>query len=297
MRPTPIHLQFATRKSDVKTLRPFIEQAENTHSYIAERLFNLQTNIVITDKNPDYLIIINNPNYEILHPREKTIGIVTEPSWSPNFTSEYFQKRCSVVISHFFAPTDNAIYGHSLCLPWVTTKDVSVIPEKSKKLSIILSPLKPRIERSKANYLFRHNLIKLILDSDIDCDIYGDWAGTDSRLKGFVENKIDALLPYEFSVAIENTCEAGYSTEKLIDCFLAQTQPVYMGDPFAQLHYGDNAIIPIDRDNPLEVLQKINNKEIKYNYDAVLKAKNKYLSSYNLFKRVLEVIDDLESSK
>ncbi|MCF6224866.1 MAG: glycosyltransferase family 10 [Xanthomonadales bacterium] len=293
-----IRLQFITRKSNAKNSRPFIEQAENPNDYIAERFLISQRNILLTDKNPDYLIILNNPNYEISHPRERTIGIVTEPSWSSNFVPDYLYKKCVYVISHFAAPANNAIFCHSLCLPWVTKKEVSKIPEKSKKLSIIVSPLNPNKEIPKSNYLFRHSLIKSILDSDLDCDIYGDWSGadTDTRIKGYIEHKIDALLPYEFSIAIENTCELGYSTEKLIDCFLAETQPVYLGDPVAQLHYGDHSLIPLDTKNPMKVLQDIINNKIKYNHTAVVAAKNKYLDSFNLLDKILTTINYLEQT-
>lgn len=291
----PIRLQFATRKSDVVTLRPFIEQAGNANKYMMERFFISQKNIVLTEENPDYLIILNHLNYDISHPREQTIGVVTEPSWSPNFLPGYLNRKCAVVISHVVEPFGNGVFGHSLCPPWVTREAVSVIPEKRKKLSIIVSPHKPNEQSS--NYSFRHDLIQAILDSDLDCDIYGKWAGTDSRLKGFVEDKVDALLPYEFSVAIENTCEPGYSTEKLIDCFLTETQPVYLGDPLAQLHYGDNCLIPLNTKNPLELLQKIVNEDIEYNHEAVVVAKEKYLSSFNLLSRVLEVISELESKR
>ena len=58
----------------------------------------------------------------------------------------------------------------------------------------------------------------LTLRPVLSCTHYlGD---VNSRLRGEVADKTEALLPYEFSVAIENIGESGYLTEKLLDCFL-----------------------------------------------------------------------------
>jgi hypothetical protein len=44
-----------------------------------------------------------------------------------------------------------------------------------------------------------------------------------------VESKIDALKDYRFSVAMENSCVDTYFTEKILDCFLTGTIPIYWG--------------------------------------------------------------------
>lgn len=46
-----------------------------------------------------------------------------------------------------------------------------------------------------------------------------------------VAGKNEALDAYRFSVAIENSRSPGYFTEKILDCFLTRTAPVYWGDP------------------------------------------------------------------
>jgi hypothetical protein len=45
-----------------------------------------------------------------------------------------------------------------------------------------------------------------------------------------IPSKIDALREYMFSVAIENvSCDDNYFSEKIIDCFLTGTVPIYHG--------------------------------------------------------------------
>lgn len=51
-----------------------------------------------------------------------------------------------------------------------------------------------------------------------------------------VANKADTLVQYMFSFAIENSQVEGYFTEKLIDCFLTGTIPIYWG-PASVIYY------------------------------------------------------------
>jgi len=49
---------------------------------------------------------------------------------------------------------------------------------------------------------------------------------------GKVKEKKDVLSSYLFSICIENTSLAGYTTEKIIDAMVAGSIPLYLGDPF-----------------------------------------------------------------
>src|SRR6185312_6089937 len=40
------------------------------------------------------------------------------------------------------------------------------------------------------------------------------------------------LSPYKFTIAFENDIFPGYQTEKLYDAMMADTIPIYCGDPF-----------------------------------------------------------------
>jgi hypothetical protein len=72
-------------------------------------------------------------------------------------------------------------------------------------------------------YVFRREVAKRLQErGGIDC--YG---------KGVrpVSSKSDALAPYRFSVCMENVCEDYYFTEKIVDCILMNTIPIYWGCP------------------------------------------------------------------
>ncbi|MEH6587182.1 MAG: glycosyltransferase family 10 [Halioglobus sp.] len=284
-----LKLRFATWRSKDSGVRPFIEQCDDQNAYIAQRFDLAKYNVVLTEKDPDFLIILNHLYHDIPHPKSHTIGVITEPGWSNNHKPGWLNKYCDTVLSHTGHGLANAIVSHSLCVPWITVHQANEIPQKTKKLSLIASSLNSDV--SGTNYQFRHDLVKMILDSDLQCDIYGDWPGNDPRLKGELADKADALLPYEFSVAIENICEPGYATEKLLDCFLAETQPVYLGDPQAPDHYDQDAITILPKKQPLDVLRGVVDGKLCYDSDAVKRAKARYLNDHNLLAQLTDLIN------
>ena len=70
----------------------------------------------------------------------------------------------------------------------------------------------------------RHDTASWINETGADVDLLG-------RAYRPIEQKEDGLAPYQFSVVIENCSEPGYFTEKLNDCLLCNTVPVYWGAP------------------------------------------------------------------
>ena len=69
-----------------------------------------------------------------------------------------------------------------------------------------------------------------------------------------VQSKKDAL-DYMFHLAIENCREEGYFSEKLMDCFMAYSIPIYYGDPLIGQIFDSNGIIEFD---PATFLKQIN---------------------------------------
>lgn len=116
-------------------------------------------------------------------------------------------------------------------MSWVSTesfsKDNSI---KSKNISIIAS------NKNKApGHQLRHQLISILKDRNL-FDIYGT---------GYkpVEYKYEALKDYRFSVAIENCRLNHYFSEKLIDCFLVRSIPVYWGCPEVNKFFNPDGIL------------------------------------------------------
>ncbi len=139
-------------------------------------------------------------------------------------------------------------------------------------------------------YEIRLKLVEKILNSNLDIDIYGrgleKFFGSHKKIKGEVEHKINALKDYQFSIAIENTNENGYFTEKLGDCILTDTTPIYMGCPNIQDYFSNIHILNLD--NSLEQIEEILNKNL-----ILDQTENKKLFEfkYNFYNQIVQLIE------
>ncbi len=61
-----------------------------------------------------------------------------------------------------------------------------------------------------------------------------------------IKNKLEGLEDYCFSFAIENDIVPGYFSEKILDCFMTGTVPIYMGHEDIKNTFDDRGIIFYD---------------------------------------------------
>jgi len=69
-----------------------------------------------------------------------------------------------------------------------------------------------------------------------------------------VASKLEALEPYAFSIAMENTRHNYYFTEKIIDCFLTATIPIYWGCPEIGRFFDAKGILAFQTADELEAI-------------------------------------------
>lgn len=82
-------------------------------------------------------------------------------------------------------------------------------------------------------------------------------------LRGY-ENKLNWMQNYKFSITFENSSYPGYTTEKLMHAFIADTIPIYWGNPLAGLDFNPKAFINCHDFNSFdEVIELV--KEIDQN--------------------------------
>jgi len=55
--------------------------------------------------------------------------------------------------------------------------------------------------------------------------------------------KLEALRPYRFTIAFENKCLAGWTTEKMYDPLVVHSVPIFWGDPIASRWFNPAAFI------------------------------------------------------
>mgnify|MGYP001791930948 CR=1 FL=1 len=119
------------------------------------------------------------------------------------------------------------------------------IPEKTHTVSCIASGLK-----QLKGHKLRIGFISMLTRQMPQIDFFGK--GT-----RFLPDKLEGLLPYRFSIAIENTSEPHYFTEKINDCFLAYTVPVYYGCRNIGKYFPERSFISIDIGEPQKAIRKM----------------------------------------
>lgn len=70
--------------------------------------------------------------------------------------------------------------------------------------------------------------------------------------------KLSLMDKYKFTIAFENSSYPGYTTEKILDAFLANTIPIYWGNPLIHLDFNPNAFINChDFDSFEQVVERV----------------------------------------
>lgn len=127
----------------------------------------------------------------------------------------------------------------------------------------------------------RHEVVDKVVPSvKTEVDLFG--AGTGQRL----EMKSDALRDYMFSIEIENAPLPNYFTEKLLDCFVTGTVPIYWGAPNIDEFFNPEGII---RFSSLSELQSILSDLSEEQYEKMLPAVKE---NFDLAMKDYAYIDD-----
>jgi len=146
-------------------------------------------------------------------------------------------------------------YAVTNAAPWVQDRKVH---EKTKLVSMIASN-----KQMCEGHMKRLQFVEKFKDK---LDFYG---------RGFneIEYKEEALADYMFSVAIENNNE--YFSEKLLDCFLTGTIPIYHGTSSVGKWFNTDGMIILEDGFDIESLTEelYNDKmdAIKDNFERALK--------------------------
>ncbi len=85
-----------------------------------------------------------------------------------------------------------------------------------------------------------------------------------------VKDKIEFEKEHKFSIACDNGSHSGYTTEKIMQSFAAQTIPVYWGNPTVETDYNPKAFINCNEYSTIEEIIDII-REIDNNDDLYLK--------------------------
>ena len=107
-----------------------------------------------------------------------------------------------------------------------------------------------------------------------------------------IQSKLEGLKDYYYSITMENTKLPSYFTEKIIDCFLSGTIPIYYGCVNIEKYFNIKGILTFDtKDELIDIINKLtpefyqdNLEAIKENYDI---AQKMWLDNDRLFNKHL----------
>lgn len=259
-----------------------------------------------TDLNSDYdyvLSLDSSPENISLHAyRENIWKINQEP---PN---EFFKSahKAPEVFCRVFTTDPDLRGGRFInsqpAIPWFIDKSYDElkkcsIPKKNNDMSCITS-LKSGFIGHKKRLDFINRIKKSIpLDLISSFDYY--FRATPrlsfqqfkyNQLKlGFnkaVKNKLAALSPYRYSLIIENYEGPDYWSEKLADCFLTWTMPIYYGCTNINDYFPENSLVTINikkEDAVAKIREIVNSNLWQKNQSAINRARNLILEKYQFF--------------
>ena len=241
----------------------------------------------------DYVIVLNRvPEDTALQCRPENVwAIMQEP---PN---EHFKPmhRGSLSCKRVYT-TDVDLRGRQYvhshpALPWHVNRDYDYLtscslPTKERSLSWITSNIGV-FEGHRARLRFLETI-----RGQVSFDLFG---------RGFAEiqDKWDGLAPYRYSLVVENFRNAYYWSEKIADCFLAWTMPLYYGCTDITKYFPGEAVVRIDIDDPMVVerIRDVVSTDLsKRNLDAIAHARELVLRRHQLFPFVADQIKEYEQS-
>ncbi len=223
---------------------------------------------------------------------ENTLFITTEPP-SKRIFSPAFYAQFENIVSCNAADPHPRVTVSQLGLPWYVGRSTSKkefrlgyeqlselpYPNKSNSISVICSN-KAKTKGQEARLIFLEKAKREFGDKLIH---YG---------RGFtsIDDKMDAILPHRYSLALENCSTPHYWSEKLADAFLGWAHPIYYGCDNISEYFAPSALTSIDIEDPDAAFRKMEAKlALEVNESVLIEelsaCRDKILNQYNPFAR------------
>jgi len=259
----------------------------------------------------DYWVIYDslNKKEEVKCLPQNTIFFTGEPPSIKNYT-KYFLNQFHTVLSCRHDLKHKNIIKSQPALPWLVGIDFNFktkqwnnanaknwddfstnqLVKKTKLISIITSN-KTFTSGHKNRIAFLERISK---EFSGQIDIFG--AGYNN-----IKDKYEGLANYKYSLVIENSSYPDYWTEKLADCFLSETYPIYYGCPNVFDYFPKGSLTEIDINKIEETIKiiktVIESNEYEKSIELIKKSKDLVLNKYNFFALISNYIDKLDKGK
>jgi hypothetical protein len=242
----------------------------------------------------DYLVILDYPKNDFtvnVNP-ENILHICLEPANEISKYRQYANKNIAIIYNQI--QNSGKFVNSQPALPWHVDGDYdffkNLLPtnlQKENKIAWVTSNQRNSIQHNQ-----RMNFLDKISHLDF-MQIYG-------RGLQPIDSKWEVMKSAKYAIAYENFVNDFNWTEKISDCFLSYTVPIYYGCANITNYFPEDAIIQLDpKDKHVDLFLKeivtSNQWEIKLN--AITKARELVLDHYQIFPFITNQILALQNRK
>lgn len=228
----------------------------------------------------DYLVILDHPGADIevsVNP-ENIFHICMEPPNEMTGYRQYANRKAKHIFNQIYTGK-GSIQTHG-ALPWNLNKSYDMLVSlqlseltKENKIAWITSN-----QRGTKGHLKRMQFLEKLKDIE-EVDIRG---------RGIkpITDKWELLSACKYGIAYENYNSPYYWTEKIVDCFLSFTMPLYIGNENIHSYFPKESFIRIDPNetNIEKTLRDILSSDLwQKNIDAIEYSRTLILQKYQLF--------------
>jgi len=253
--------------------------------------------------DPDWFFINGCPeaDFKTRVPWERRILFLMEPPMIERYRLDYVNQFGVLVSPYCFDGYPGRLILDNTCIGWHAglnahpqifrkLDDVEnfPVPRKTKTISVVSSLKKKRFGHRKRVAF----ISSLLARYGAKIDYYGH---------GFnpIQDKLDAIAPYKYHIAIENCNLNNYWTEKLADAWIGWSLPIYCGDPSILRKVPDPlGIEVIDISDPLSSMRHIDyilDSDVYHSrIDAIAACRKWAIRKTNVLERVCEIIESSE---
>lgn len=245
----------------------------------------------------DLLIALNPPNKDIkvrCPEGNKWLFTGESPIEQYRWHTDSFQ-HFDKVFTFWDSSVAGNIVHEQTSLPWHIGKSYDELIALGCKESIAAKQDRVSWVTSNAAHKQGHKLRMgfkdYLLEQGFGFDLFG---------RGFnpINDKFDGIFPYRYSLAIENYSCNDYWTEKIADCFLSWTIPIYWGAKNILSYFPEKSMIlinPNDHKRSLQIIRDAMESDYFYsNLGALAEARDLVLNKYQLFPHVCQLIKKYE---
>jgi len=256
--------------------------------------------IVYNYKNAEYLVVVSMPviSIEAMFPPEKILYFIGEPT-EFDFCKQFWKRVPPE--AHAFPVEEYGYPTHwHLQLNYDELKAMEKFPLKSKDLSWVTTPFgdgysEPPECQVLSGHKLRMDFLKVFMEKYPDkIDLFGRKMtrylipGNFEHFGGELWDKYDGVRDYRYSLAMENSMQKNYVSDKFADCVLCGTMPIYWGAPNVGELYPKNSYVWVDITKPDEasdkIIEIINSDFREQHLDEIQEAKQLVLDKYNFWE-------------